>query len=237
MVDGSPDTVSSMVLLNYVKQKLRPPDGQFTILAGFVLCNAEEAQVISLGTGSKCLPAARLPKTGDALHDSHAEVLSRRGAIRWFLEEITRVCSAPGTVSSWIRRMEDGNFALEGGVTLNMYISTVPCRLIHISTLHFGSHYDSRCFHQAEMLPPGTWPLSKTQKWLPSRTPQHFQSFLGTPHPGVATITRSMASCARNLDALTPLRPYPCPAATRSLPGMCWGSKEHCCRTSCGRST
>ncbi|KAH9850063.1 adenosine deaminase/editase, partial [Lenzites betulinus] len=110
----------------YSQLNFKPPDGQFTILAGFVLRTSEKTQVVSLGTGSKCLPAARLPKEGDALHDSHAEVLARRGFIRWLLEEIGRLCSLDGT-SYWLSKHEDGTFSLREEAELDMYISTVPC--------------------------------------------------------------------------------------------------------------
>ena len=133
MVEDSPDTIAALVLSKYAEQKFKPPDGQFTILAGFVLRSAESLKVISLGTGSKCLPASRLPHNGDALHDSHAEVLARRGAIRWFLEEIARSCSTSAATSTWIRRREDGKFALREGTTLIMYISTVPCEWISMT--------------------------------------------------------------------------------------------------------
>lgn len=129
MVDDSPDHVASLVLATYSKLNFKPPSGQFTILAAFVLRTAEQLKVVSLGTGSKCLPAERLPKAGDALHDSHAEVLARRGAIRWFLEEIARGCSEDLDYSSpWLVRGADGRFMLREAVRLDMYISTVPCR-------------------------------------------------------------------------------------------------------------
>lgn len=130
MVGNSVDDIAAGVLDIYAVLNFKPPDGQFTILAAFVLGTPETSKVISLGTGSKCLPASRLPKTGDALHDSHAEVLARRGAIRWFLEEIVRSnpTNTPESCSSpWIRRGEEGRYALAPGVELGLYVSTVPC--------------------------------------------------------------------------------------------------------------
>ncbi len=127
MVYRSADDVASLVLSTYAGLKFKPPDGQFTILAGFVLSDGETAKVISLGTGSKCLPATRLSRNGDALHDSHAEVLARRGAVRWFLEEISRSCDATSG-SRWISRGSDAKYELKVDVRLDMYISTVPCR-------------------------------------------------------------------------------------------------------------
>ena len=128
MVKHSADDVASLVLSTYASLSFKPPSGQFTILAGFALTDGEAFKVISLGTGSKCLPAARLPKTGEALHDSHAEVLARRGAIRWFLDEIGRCCIAQGPMSQWILQSANGKFSLRDNVQLNMYISTVPCQ-------------------------------------------------------------------------------------------------------------
>ncbi|KAI0824679.1 hypothetical protein BC628DRAFT_1410806 [Trametes gibbosa] len=145
MVEYTPDYVASLVLAAYSRLNFKPPGGQFTILAGFVLRTAERFQVISFGTGSKCLPATRLPREGDALHDSHAEVLARRGAIRWLLEEIGRACSSDESRfgSYWLTRHENGIFALREDARLDMYISTVPCG--DASTRYLAS------FQEAEM--------------------------------------------------------------------------------------
>ncbi|KAK0191364.1 adenosine deaminase/editase [Armillaria mellea] len=94
----------------------------FTILASVFLTDEGRTKVISIATGTKCLPTSRLPTQGEALHDSHAEVLARRGAIRWCMEEILRP-----TTSDWIVRQTNGKYALRDGVALNLYISTVPC--------------------------------------------------------------------------------------------------------------
>ncbi|SJL01552.1 uncharacterized protein ARMOST_04874 [Armillaria ostoyae] len=99
-----------------------PPDGKFTILASFFLTDERRTKVISIATGTKCLPTIRLPTQGEALHDNHAEVLARRGAIRWCMEEILRQ-----TASDWLVCRTSGKYALRDGVALNLYISTVPC--------------------------------------------------------------------------------------------------------------
>ncbi len=106
----------------YGSLKFQPPDGKFTILASFFLTDERRIKVISIATGTKCLPTIRLPTQGEALHDSHAEALARRGAIRWCMEEILRQ-----TTSDWIVCRTNGKYALRDGVALNLYISTVPC--------------------------------------------------------------------------------------------------------------
>ena len=139
------DRVVAAVHQQFKALEVIPAVHQYTVLASFVLWNhlTDVLKVISLATGLKCLPTARMPLAGDALHDSHAEILARRGAIRWLLEEIGRCCVGRG--SDWIRDHDQwsessdsesplttppiAKFALGDGVRIVMYISTVPCGL------------------------------------------------------------------------------------------------------------
>ncbi|KAF9012840.1 adenosine deaminase/editase [Hymenopellis radicata] len=121
------DEIVDEIFALYKSLNFAPPDGKFTILASFYLLNNATGalKIISIGTGTKCLPTARLPASGEALHDSHAEVLARRGALRWFMEEIKRV-SVSQLASDWICPCGH-KFTLVEGAELHMYISTVPC--------------------------------------------------------------------------------------------------------------
>lgn len=107
-----------------------PQHSQYTVLASFFLIRSgtTDIKVISLGTGTKCLPANRLSPKGEIVNDSHAEVLARRSAVLWFLEEIQRICSVDAYRSPWLDHLcSDGRYSLRDGVKLNLYISTVPC--------------------------------------------------------------------------------------------------------------
>jgi len=121
------DGVVKQVLELYSSLNFRPPPGQFTILASFILSSPKSLKIIALATGSKCLPAARLSIF--PLHDSHAEILARRAATRWFLEEVARSVSQ-GT-SQWVQKDADGRYGLKDDVHIHMYISTPPCTRIH----------------------------------------------------------------------------------------------------------
>ncbi|KZT72685.1 hypothetical protein DAEQUDRAFT_664117 [Daedalea quercina L-15889] len=110
----------------YSRLAFKIPPNQFTILAAFILTRSGQSKVISLATGSKCLPTERFSKTGDALHDSHAEVLARRGALRWLMDEVRRA-SEGQQESSWLERIRTGKYSLREGVHLHLYVSTVPC--------------------------------------------------------------------------------------------------------------
>jgi tRNA-specific adenosine deaminase 1 len=147
------DDVVSLSLSQYAQLPCAPQPGKYTVLASFALHDprTRHTRLLSLGTGAKCLPESRLPKRGEALHDSHAEVIARRGAIRWLLEEVqrdartrARARCAPSTEpagvagessfafesdseSTWLYARPDGLYALRDNVRLWMYASTVPC--------------------------------------------------------------------------------------------------------------
>jgi len=130
---ASADFLTAPILSLYSSLGFKPPVAQYTILASFFLSHVarNNTKVIALSTGSKCLPAVRLPLCGDAVHDSHAEVLARRGAICWFLKEIGRCNNNSGETfeSPWIYERSDGKYDLKDDVQINLYISTVPCKV------------------------------------------------------------------------------------------------------------
>ncbi|TFK43315.1 adenosine deaminase/editase [Crucibulum laeve] len=127
--DEEVNSVVEDIFKIYNSLSFEPPHSQFTILASFFLTQSSntKSKVISVSTGTKCLPGIRLSPKGEAVHDTHAEVLARRGAIRWFLEEIGRCHTNPAFMSEWICRESCGRYRLQDGVDVNLYISTPPC--------------------------------------------------------------------------------------------------------------
>ncbi|KAG8994763.1 hypothetical protein FRB94_012576 [Tulasnella sp. JGI-2019a] len=116
---------------------------QYCILAGIVLerpaeeicptCSTGHAyyECVTVATGSKCLSESKLPLDGQALHDSHAEVLARRGFVRWLFEEIIRL-QVDGYVSHWICSQPESlggrrTFRIRDSVRVHLYVSTLPC--------------------------------------------------------------------------------------------------------------
>lgn len=70
------------------------------------------------------LPHARLPKHGDVLHDSHAEVVARRGMGMWLAGELQ---SAVQGKESALEAKGDHGWRLKDGCTVAMYVSLLPC--------------------------------------------------------------------------------------------------------------
>ncbi|KXN86320.1 tRNA-specific adenosine deaminase 1 [Leucoagaricus sp. SymC.cos] len=131
----------------YASFGFNPPPDQFTVLASFYLTrpaensgvksNEPRFKIISLSTGTKCTPAIKYSPRGELLHDTHAEVLARRGAVRWFIEEVGRMNSSFGYTSDWLAPTSGSNvskdsdenppYRLKSNVSVHMYISTLPC--------------------------------------------------------------------------------------------------------------
>lgn len=131
------------------KLKISIPANRWTVLASFTLTRQGHVKVISMATGTRCLPAERLESTGCVLFDSHAEVLSRRGFVRWALEEILRLRA--GHQSDWLQLCTSGTAHLNSDVCVHLYVSTLPCKCARAFTL--TSPYNAlrrrRCFHSS----------------------------------------------------------------------------------------
>jgi tRNA-specific adenosine deaminase 1 len=137
------------ILQIYSSTSFSPPTSQYTIVASFFLTHpsSPDCKVISVATGTKCLPTTRLSSRGEAVHDSHAEILARRGAMRWFLEEIRRCQRGTKATDShinlnnyhsykseWISQSTQyGQYKLRDGVQIHLYVSTVPCTVFQCS--------------------------------------------------------------------------------------------------------
>ena len=86
------DLIAKQVLDRFkqLPRKGKPAANEWTVLAGFVAeygCRAGHGRLaaVALGTGSKCMGHSRVRREGDALGDSHAEVIARRALLRYGL--------------------------------------------------------------------------------------------------------------------------------------------------------
>ncbi|KAI5814759.1 hypothetical protein BZA77DRAFT_283292 [Pyronema omphalodes] len=113
-----------------LERKFKPRESEWVPLSGIVLELDNDLQCVAVGTGMKCLPAAKVPLAqGCVLHDCHAEVLAIR-AFNCFLLRLCRHLKENPTASSRyiIRTPEKAQpYTINPKVKIYFYSSEAPC--------------------------------------------------------------------------------------------------------------
>lgn len=112
---GKPEPGREWTLLAAVLQLTRRPGA-----------HSVEKKVVSLGTGTKCIGQTAMSPKGDVLNDSHAEVIARRGCIRYLIQELRRAVTG-GVSSVFCQADERGKWRLQPGVSFVFFTSHTPC--------------------------------------------------------------------------------------------------------------
>nr|XP_057940816.1 double-stranded RNA-specific adenosine deaminase [Doryrhamphus excisus]XP_057940817.1 double-stranded RNA-specific adenosine deaminase [Doryrhamphus excisus]XP_057940818.1 double-stranded RNA-specific adenosine deaminase [Doryrhamphus excisus] len=96
------------------------------ILATIVMRRGEGlGTVVSLGTGNRCVKGEELSLKGETVNDGHAEIISRRGFIRFLYSELMK--HREGIDNSIFEAAEDNKLRVKSDITFHLYISTAPC--------------------------------------------------------------------------------------------------------------
>ncbi|KAI1865147.1 hypothetical protein JX265_008194 [Neoarthrinium moseri] len=112
----TPDTIASLVIQHFdgLPPKRKPlvrDNGvhEWVPLSGIVAQGKDDKLTcLSLATGMKCLPHAKLPQArGNVLHDWHAEVLAIRSFNRFVLDEVRALSSGAVSSSPFLRRRRE----------------------------------------------------------------------------------------------------------------------------------
>ncbi|VFQ75681.1 unnamed protein product [Cuscuta campestris] len=157
---------------NSLPKKGKPQGREVTVLAAFLISSPHrELEVVSLGTGTKCIGRSRLSSNGDVVNDSHAEIVARRALLRYLYAEVKRLTdgyhshtSNPGMEIGdgvgdqnflFISIRDDSGrrrLVMKPGWELHLYISQFPCgeaspssELAHLRESHSrtDNHYYS----------------------------------------------------------------------------------------------
>lgn len=102
------------------------------VIACFIMEDEETGQVdvVSFGSGTRCITGDKISLGGDVVNDSHAEVVARRGLLRFLYqelkvyhgeqkEEVETIFEAPPELDGLVRVKETVKF--------HLFISTAPC--------------------------------------------------------------------------------------------------------------
>ncbi|XP_021051513.1 double-stranded RNA-specific adenosine deaminase isoform X1 [Mus pahari] len=99
------------------------------ILAAIIMKrNAEDmGVVVSLGTGNRCVKGDSLSLKGETVNDCHAEIISRRGFIRFLYGELMKYNQHTAKHSIFELARGGEKLQIKKTVSFHLYISTAPC--------------------------------------------------------------------------------------------------------------
>ncbi|EAT41049.1 AAEL007277-PA, partial [Aedes aegypti] len=102
---------------------------EWTILSAIVKAESsagvQKLDVVSLGTGTKCLGANELSEKGDVLNDSHAEIMARRGFLRYLMNEMKLGLSDHSHIFDY--EIKTKKFRLKNEVFFHFFTTHSPC--------------------------------------------------------------------------------------------------------------
>ncbi|XP_009083194.1 PREDICTED: double-stranded RNA-specific adenosine deaminase [Acanthisitta chloris] len=115
------------------------------ILAAIIMRRAQKGLgvVVSIGTGNRCVKGEELSLKGETVNDCHAEIIARRGFVRFLYSELMKYDpSNPSSAEESILEPAGGNrLRIKSNVTFHLYVSTAPCG--------DGALFDKSCSDQA----------------------------------------------------------------------------------------
>ncbi len=83
----------------------------YKVLAGIVMTTHEmsldNAKVVAIGTGTKCIPNINHDQNGTIIHDMHAEVLARRSFVRFLCQQLNALQKSKLIISAKYLSLSD----------------------------------------------------------------------------------------------------------------------------------
>ena len=87
----------------------------------------DNAKVICVATGTKCINGEYLSDKGTSVNDFHAEILVRRSLLRYLYSQLELVAAGNAQSSIFDSRDNGIGYKLKDGIQFHLYISTAPC--------------------------------------------------------------------------------------------------------------
>lgn len=91
--------------------------------------------IVALGAGSKAIGGRSLSKQGDRVHDCHAEVLARRGMLRFLYAQLEKINNCQYR-SIFMKNEDSEMYRIQDGVSFHLFISKPPCGDASVFGLH-----------------------------------------------------------------------------------------------------
>lgn len=126
------DFADKVVNAVYAKfSQVFPSDIPCKVVASMVMAKEQNGgmldvfEVLSMGTGTKCISGENLSHTGAALNDCHAEIIACRGFRQFIFDQLELALKCK---ESCLERTPGSNqFQMKPNLCLYLYINTAPC--------------------------------------------------------------------------------------------------------------
>lgn len=125
------DMIAALSHKTFNERVLQVPEymGGRKVLAALVMKNGisdTRGTVICLGTGNRCITGEGLSQDGLVVNDSHAEVITRRGFLRFMYKQL-KTYKHDQDHTIFEKAEGSSKLQVKPHVTFHLYISTAPC--------------------------------------------------------------------------------------------------------------
>jgi len=99
------------------------------VIACFIMedTSGGDLQVVSMGSGTRCIEGNKLSLEGHVVNDMHAEVVARRSLRRFFFSQLHKFYGDPNTDDTIFGSDGSGLAVVKDNIKFHLYISTAPC--------------------------------------------------------------------------------------------------------------
>ncbi|XP_049791695.1 double-stranded RNA-specific editase Adar-like isoform X1 [Schistocerca nitens] len=134
------DHISRLVINKFTSLIERQPNhARRKVLAGIVMTTGpqmEDAKVICVTTGTKCVNGEHMSVNGAALNDTHAEIVARRCLCDFLFAQLELHADESTAQDSIFSFNPVGYYQLKENIKFHLYISTAPCGDARIFSPH-----------------------------------------------------------------------------------------------------
>lgn len=115
------------------------------VVAAFVLAKCDSPgsepmlEVVSIGTGTKCITGEQMDHKGQTLNDCHGEIIACRGLRQFLYDELLLAVQKKDSI---LERVTGGKYALKKNLSLYLFVNTAPCgdgRVFTLQTIQQGA--------------------------------------------------------------------------------------------------
>ena len=120
----SEEKYDELVAMMPSNDKLRKVVSAVVMLKGAMVTSDAAAEVVAVGTGTKCIGGESISDSGLAVNDCHGEVITRRSFLRFLYLQLDYCSKGQDSI---FERASSGCYAVKPDISFHLYISTAPC--------------------------------------------------------------------------------------------------------------